>query len=164
MVRRIRFSDRDVQGDVCSINHVCREKIDVGEVRAQVTIRNAVDLGRVRAGDLPSSEVRQCVREGVVDTGSVRMVIPQSVVEEAALPEAGTHVVVLAGGERRETRLVGPVSFEINGREAAGNAVVFGDEVLIGQIFLEETDQWVDCKNQRLVGNPNHPDGPATRI
>ena len=136
----------------------------MGEVRAQVTVRNGGDVGRVRAGELSASEVRQIVREGVVDTGAVQMVIPQAVADAAGLPTAGSHVVVLAGGERRQTRLVGPVSFEINGRETAGNAIVFGDEVLIGQIFLEATDQWVDCKNGQLVPNPNHPDGAATRI
>jgi hypothetical protein len=31
---------------------------------------------------------------------------------------------------------------------------------LLGQITLESTDLWADCRGQRLVPNPAHPDQP----
>jgi hypothetical protein len=37
-------------------------------------------------------------------------------------------------------------------------------EVLIGQVILEKLDLLVDCKNQRLIPNPAHPDYPVAMI
>ena len=39
-----------------------------------------------------------------------------------------------------------------------------GNEVLIGQTVLETTDLLVDCKKQKVIPNPAHPDGPVFRI
>jgi hypothetical protein len=44
------------------------------------------------------------------------------------------------------------------------DAVVVGDEVIIGQTVLEELDFFVDCINQRLIPNPAHPDQPVTKM
>jgi len=35
---------------------------------------------------------------------------------------------------------------------------------LLGAIVLEELDLWVDCKGQRLIPNPAHPDQPVFRV
>lgn len=53
---------------------------------------------------------------------------------------------------------------ELEGRETTEAALVTGDEVLIGQTVLETLDLLVDCKNQRLIPNPAHPDRPVFRI
>ncbi|BAZ26827.1 hypothetical protein NIES4073_77410 [Kalymmatonema gypsitolerans NIES-4073] len=53
---------------------------------------------------------------------------------------------------------------EIEGGEATEAALVTGDEVLIGQTVLETLDLLVDCKNQRLIPNPKHPEYPVFRI
>ncbi len=42
--------------------------------------------------------------------------------------------------------------------------MVLGDEVLIGQTVLEKLDLLVDCRNQRVVPNPAHPDQPVTKV
>ena len=51
-----------------------------------------------------------------------------------------------------------PVIIEVEGRTTAEEAVVMGNEVLIGQTVLESLDLFVDCKRRRLVPNPAHPD------
>jgi hypothetical protein len=43
-------------------------------------------------------------------------------------------------------------------------ALVLGDEVLIGQTVLEKLDLLVDCAKQKLVPNPAHPDQPVTKV
>lgn len=43
-------------------------------------------------------------------------------------------------------------------------ALVTGVEVLIGQTVWETLDLLVDCKDQRLVPNPAHPDYPVLRV
>ncbi len=49
-------------------------------------------------------------------------------------------------------------------RETLDEALVVGNEVLIGQVILEKLDLLVDYKNQRLIPNPAHPDYPVAMI
>jgi ABC transporter substrate binding protein len=44
------------------------------------------------------------------------------------------------------------------------DAMMLGDEVLIGQTALEKLDLFVDGVNQRLVPNPAHPDQPVSKV
>ncbi|WP_229551429.1 hypothetical protein [Nostoc sp. CHAB 5836] len=53
---------------------------------------------------------------------------------------------------------------ECEGRQTTEDALVTGDAVLIGQVVLEKLDFLVDCKNQRLIPNPAHPDYRITYI
>ena len=43
-------------------------------------------------------------------------------------------------------------------------ALLLGDEVLIGQTVLEKLDLFVDTQGQCLVPNPAHPDHPVTKV
>ncbi|MEP0802370.1 hypothetical protein NC990_19850 [Funiculus sociatus GB2-M1] len=60
--------------------------------------------------------------------------------------------------------LMEPVIIVIEGRETIEATMVTGNQVLIGQTVLETLDLLVDCKNQRLVPNPAHPDYPVLRV
>lgn len=53
---------------------------------------------------------------------------------------------------------------ECQGRETTEDALITGDEVLIGQVVLEKLDLLVNCKNQQLIFNPKNPDYPVTYI
>jgi hypothetical protein len=53
---------------------------------------------------------------------------------------------------------------ELQGRDTLEEALVLGDEVLIGQTVLEKLDLFVDCQGRRLVPNPSHPDQPITKV
>ncbi|MEP0867678.1 hypothetical protein NDI37_24830 [Funiculus sociatus GB2-A5] len=57
-----------------------------------------------------------------------------------------------------------PVIIVIEGRETIEATMVTGNQVLIGQTVLETLDLRVDCKNQRQVPNPAHPDYPVLRV
>ena len=149
---------------VCSVGHLVREGLDVGEVRVSAVLRNGADAARRRAGELAAGEVREQAHEAVVDTGAVRLVIPRTVAESLGLPKFDTQPVRLADGGRRDLDVVGPVEIELEGRKMMADALTAGQEVLIGQTILEMTDLWVDCRNLRLVPNPNHPNGPASRL
>jgi len=48
--------------------------------------------------------------------------------------------------------------------DAVRTVLVTGDTVLIGQTVLETLDLLVDCNNQRLIPNPEHPDYPVLRV
>ena len=164
MVSRLRYTDRDVRDRLCTVGHILRKKIDVGEVRADLTIKNGVDAGRAAAGLVPADEVRQTVADAVVDTGVMAMVLPRTVADAIEVPTLRTHTVVLAGGAKHEAPVVGPLVLTLLGREFAQEAVVFGGEVLIGQMGLEATDLWIDCQNRVLTPNPDSPDRSSGRI
>ena len=53
---------------------------------------------------------------------------------------------------------------ECQGRETIVEALVVGNEVLIGQVVLEQIDLLIDCRNQQLIPNPKHPDYPVAII
>ena len=60
--------------------------------------------------------------------------------------------------------LTGPILIEMAGRETIEAAMVLGDMVLIGQTVLETLDLLVDCKNQRVVPNPENPERLVLRV
>ncbi|MEO1402085.1 MAG: hypothetical protein AAFV72_12675 [Cyanobacteria bacterium J06635_1] len=57
----------------------------MGAVRATVKLTNAVDDELVRRGVLNPKLLRQTQEEGLVDTGAVSLVIPESVAQELGL-------------------------------------------------------------------------------
>ena len=148
---------------ILSVGRINRENVHVGEVRVPVEMRNGADVLRHAAGEIGGDRVRRTVEEGVVDTGAVSMAVPRRVADALELPVRRRGRVRLADGSVRETDIVGPITFLIEGREVDLSAHVTGNEVLIGQVALESTDLLVDCTNGRLVPNPEHPDGPILR-
>ena len=53
--------------------------------------------------------------------------------------------------------VTGPVVVEIDGHDTLDEALVLGDEVLIGQTVLEKLNLLVDCEGRRLIPNPRRP-------
>ena len=136
----------------------------MGEIRVRVKLTNALDEGLARAGKLPKKKVRTYEADAVVDTGAVRCVIPTHVQEKLGVLERGQRVAEYADGRKDTVAVTGPIVFDIMGRDTLEEALVLGDEVLIGQTVLEKLDLLADCANQRLIPNPAHPDQPVSKV
>ncbi|MBI2266286.1 MAG: clan AA aspartic protease [Armatimonadetes bacterium] len=136
----------------------------MGEVRVQVRLINAVDEARARQGELSKDKIRQQLTDAVVDTGSVHLVIPPQVMSILGLSARGRRVAEYADGRKEPVDVTEPLVVDINGRDTIEEALVLGDEVLIGQTVLEKLDLLVDCSSRRLVPNPAHPDQPVTKV
>ncbi|MGL5924463.1 clan AA aspartic protease [Chroococcidiopsis sp.] len=136
----------------------------MGAVRVPVKLTNAVDEILVNRGLLNPNQLRVCETEALVDTGAVRTVVSQAIVQELGLKVRAQQLAKYADGREEMVGLTEPVIIEIMGRETTEAVLVTGDEVLIGQTVLETLDLLVDCKNQRLIPNPAHPDQPVFRI
>jgi clan AA aspartic protease len=136
----------------------------MGEVRVDVRLINAADVSLALAKQLPGGQIRTYAANAMVDTGAVCTVIPQHVVEQLGLPVVGQRVATMADGTRSTVDVVAPIQIEILGRSTFEEALVLGDEVLIGQTVLEKTDLLVDCANAKIVPNPAHPDQPITKL
>ncbi len=137
---------------------------NMGEVRVQVKLTNAVDEELVKRGLLNPNQLRTYETQALVDTGAVRTVLSMDIVQQLGLRIRGQQLAKYADGRQEAVGLTGPVIIEVEGRETTEAALVAGDEVLIGQTVLETLDLHVDCKNQRLIPNPAHPDSPVFRI
>ena len=133
----------------------------MGAIRVSVTLTNSVDLGMIRRGVLNPKHLRSIEVNALVDTGAVMLVIPNSIAIALGLEKQGQEVARYANGYEEVINLSEPLRIECLGRSTTDEALIVGDEVLIGQVILEKLDFWADCKNQRLIPNPEHPDYPV---
>ncbi|NJM22428.1 MAG: clan AA aspartic protease [Richelia sp. SM1_7_0] len=136
----------------------------MGAVRAKIQLKNAIDEELVNRGLLAPNLLRQIEIEGLVNTGAVGLVIPQQVVEDLGLRIRGQRIAQYTNGSEESIGFTGPVIVTWENLETLDEALVVGNEVLIGQVILEKLDLLVDCKNQRLIPNPEHPDYPVAMI
>jgi clan AA aspartic protease len=136
----------------------------VGAVHVQVQLTNAVDEELHQRGQLEASQIRTYRTEALVGTGAVRCVLPSFVADQLGLRRVTRMVAQYADGRFEEVDVAGPLVVTIMGRRTFEEALVLGDEVLIGQTALEKLDLLVDCHRQQLVPNPAHPDQPVFRV
>jgi clan AA aspartic protease len=136
----------------------------MGEIRIQVKLTNGIDEANAAANLIAPEQIRSITVEAIVDTGAVRSVIPQSVIDMLGVQIRSNEIARYADGRSENVGLTFHILFEIMGRSTADEALVLGDEVLIGQTILEKLDLLADCRNRRLVANPDHPDFAVTRV
>ena len=136
----------------------------MGGVRVKVKLTNAIDEALLRRGKLSPEQVRRYEADAMVDTGAVRTVIPAHVAEKLDLRIRGNRVAEFADGRKEAVGVTEAIIIDLLGRDTLEEALVLGDEVLIGQTVLEKLDLYVDCCNNQLVPNPAHPDQPVTKV
>jgi len=134
----------------------------MGEVRVKALITNSADLASPRKRG--RAKVRSYLADALVDTGAVRTVLPAQVAKVLGLPTIGRAVAEYADGRRDAVDLVGPFLIEIQQRVTAEDALVLGDEVLIGQTVLEKLDLHPDLNGRCVRPNPAHPDQPINNV
>ncbi len=148
-----------------NINHSQLSNITpMGAVKVKVKLTNAIDEALVSRGMLNPTLIRSHETEALVDTGAVRTVLPMSIVQQLGLRIRGQQIAQYAYGSEESIGVTEPVILELEGRETVEATLVTGDIVLIGQTVLETLDLLVDCRNQRLIPNPEHPNYPIMRI
>ncbi|MCC3421383.1 MAG: clan AA aspartic protease [Microcoleus sp. PH2017_07_MST_O_A] len=145
----------------CDRNQISK---NMGAVRVKVKLTNAIDEELVKRGLLNPNLLRVYEAEALIDTGAVRTAIPLEVCEHLGLRIRSQEIAKYADGRQETVGLTGPILIEMEGRETIEAAMVLGDIVLIGQTVLETLDLLVDCKNQRLVPNPENPERPVLRV
>jgi predicted aspartyl protease len=131
----------------------------VGRVTVEVALANNRDVQMAEAGALTPAEVRRVRAPGIVDTGRMHMVLPQSVVDQLGLPVKGEAVVRYADARSANRQIAHEARVELLGREGSFRAIVEPDRdtVLIGAIVLEDLDLLVDCAHQTLrPRDPEH--------
>jgi len=133
---------------------------DMGKVTTRIKVENWFDSELVAAG--VRKEKPRCVEtEALVDTGAVKFYLQSSVIQQLGLHPVG-EIKMRTMSNRAESRTVfSPVALEIQGRTGRFDVVEVPDSLpnIVGQIPLEDLDWVVDCKNRKLIPNPDHKNG-----
>ena len=101
--------------------------------------------------------------KALVDTGAMFMCVTEAVAEQMGFDttEVSRTVVMLADGHQRKVPGIAPVEIAFENRTYVTEALVMGDECLMGVLPIEAMDLLVDSRNQRLIVNPLHPNYPV---
>ena|ERR1035438_7725213 len=132
----------------------------MGKVITMIKVVNWDDLALQAAG-VRKEQPRALETNAIVDTGAVKLYLKSAIVHELGLRPIG-EVRSRTMSNRSETRTVfSPVALEIQGRTGRFDVVEIPDSLpnIIGQIPLEDLDWVVDCRNQKLIPNPEHKNG-----
>ena len=113
---------------------------------------------------LSKEQVRTYETDALVDTGSISPVLPSFVAQQLGLAIVGKRNAELADASVIIAEVTESVGIDVNGRRVDFQALITGNEVIIGQTVLEMIDMQVDCMNQRLIPNPAHPDQPIIKL
>ncbi len=95
--------------------------------------------------------------DALADTGAVHLCIPSHVQIQLELEEIDQKEVTLADGSRKLVPYVGPIELRFKNRIGFAGALVFGDQVLLGAIPMEDMDLVVIPKDRKLDINPDSP-------
>lgn len=101
--------------------------------------------------------------QALVDTGATFMCVTAAEAIQLGfdITEVGTHVVTMADGRQIKAPRIAPIEIVFSNRSYVTEALVLGDEALMGVLPLEAMDLIVDPLRQRLIVNPEHPNFPV---
>ena len=138
----------------------------MGEVRANVLLRNYISVGSAKRGYISEKDIETAELEMTVDTGAVMILLPQDEVEKLGL-EPAKKVVVTYADERKEERWVAKgVEVTIGNRSMVTDCIIGPPlcEPLLGQLVLEELDLIVDAQRKILGPRPESPNLPLLKL
>src|SRR5207302_2457104 len=83
----------------------------MGEIRVKVKLINSLDEALARRGQLAPDQVRSHEADALVDTGSVRSVVPAHVIEKLGVGARGQRIVEYADGRKETVGITEPIVF-----------------------------------------------------
>lgn len=101
--------------------------------------------------------------DALVDTGATFMCVTEEIALQLGfdITEVSQQVVALADGHQRKVPKIAPIEIAFENRTYVTEAVVLGNEPLLGVIPMEAMDLIVNPRQQALVVNPQHPNYPV---
>ena len=118
----------------------------MGLINAQIELSNPRD-----------KNIKPIQVKSLVDTGSLHLCIPEHVAIQLELEELYKREVTTADGKKHLVPYMGPISIKFENRGCFTGALVFGDEVLLGAVPMEDMDVFVSPAKQALIVNPESP-------
>ena len=126
----------------------------MGMVYAEITLKNAFDVGNYERGNIREEEIRQVTIQAVVDTGAATLVINDELRKSLGLQMRGTSHARQADNKSLLVKVAEPVEVHWKNRVMTCRPWVASEsgKVLLGAIPLEDMDLIVDPVQQAVVG------------
>lgn len=104
--------------------------------------------------------------DALVDSGATQLALPAELIERLKLEQLGEVPIVTADGGRHTYRVFGIAELEVQGRVCYVRAIELPHSLrpLLGAVPLEEMDWHIAPGEQRLVPNPESPEGPLVYL
>jgi len=131
----------------------------MGLIYADIELINGIDLALAKRHVIGEEEIKRMHVNMLVDTGSLYMCINETVQQQLQLSVMEKRKGQLADGTMVEYDVVGPIEVRFKNRRCNVDAMVIpGDnELLLGDIPLEDMDVLIDPVRRELIVNPEHP-------
>lgn len=99
----------------------------------------------------------------LVNTGATFMCVTEEIAVQLGFDtsEVTRHIVTLADGRQLKVPRIAPIEIVFGNRSYITEALVLGDEALMGVLPLEAMDLLVDPLREQLIVNPAHPNFPV---
>ncbi|MDQ3087879.1 MAG: clan AA aspartic protease [Acidobacteriota bacterium] len=118
-----------------------------------------IEIGNPRESNLETITVKS-----LVDMGALMLCIPEHIQIQLNLEEAEKREVTTADGKKHLVSYVGPVQVKFQNRSCFVGALVFGNEVLLGAVPMEDMDLIVSPSTRTLAVNPESPNYPHSLV
>ncbi len=96
----------------------------------------------------------------LADSGSTYLVVPQHIATQLQLTAIETREATTADGNSHTVPYAGPVRITFENRNCFVGALIMGNEVLLGDVPMEDMDLVVLPKLLKLSVNPESPNIP----
>ena len=96
----------------------------------------------------------------LVDSGSTYLCIPSHIANQLGLVALETREATLADGNSQSVPYAGPIQVTFQNRNCFVGALIFGNEVLLGAVPMEDMDLVIHPKLLELSVNPESPNVP----
>ncbi len=138
----------------------------MGEVRASARLRNFLDVGLAARCQGGTADIPTSVRDCLVDTGAVMVLLPEDEVDKLGLLRDGRVIVTYADERKEELDTARGLEIQVLGRTMVTDCVIGPPlcEPLIGQLVLEQLDLVVDCARRTLAPRPESPNLPLLKL
>ena len=116
----------------------------------------------IRLANDARPDLEEIEATALVDTGALHLCIPEHVAIQLKLSDKAPREVQTADGKSHLVRYMSPVKISMLGRECVTGALVFGNQVLLGAIPMEDLDVVVEPARQKVRVNPLSPNIPPS--
>ncbi len=93
----------------------------------------------------------------MVDTGSTYLCIPTHIAAQLQIKTMETREIILADGSCKAVPYAGPVLISFANRSCFAGALIFGEEILLGAVPMEDMDLVIIPELLKLAVNPESP-------